>query len=162
MRFLRLAYNLWNVQCWTETNFFEQVSDENPSWDLYEWESIQSSFIYIQLTPTSTNVINISIGFFAFMENFDYVLLSHGFILKLFFLQSCQTQICHTIYYMKSPVPVTVQLLWCGLKIALIFAKQTQLPYIVVLKRDMMHLQLHKLKGTLSIWGIAINVRCCY
>lgn len=48
------------------------------------------------------------------------------------------------------------------LNIVLIFEKQTQLPYVVLPKRDVMHLQLHKLKGTLSIWGTALNVRCCY
>lgn len=62
----------------------------------------------------------------------------------------------------KSPVTVAVQLLGCGLNIVLIFEKQTKLPYIVFPKRDKMLLWLHKLKETLSIWGIAINVRCCY
>lgn len=143
-----------------------KFSDENPSWDLSEWESIQSSVIYIWLTPTRTSTINIQLGSLPLWK----VLIMLFYHLDLFWrqhfiLQSCQIQIWHTktsVYYMKSPVPVTVQLLWCGLNIALIFAKQTQLPYIVVLKRDIMHLWLHKLKGTLSIWDIAINVRCCY
>lgn len=155
---LELSILYWNAR-WNIA--LKQFSDENPSQELSDEDPSKVPwFRYNWLQQALVESIQ-QFGFCLYEK-----LWLHSFITQIYFqvvFYSCQIQICYTrksVYYLKIPCAShrAATLVW----FVLVFEKQTQLPCIVLPKRDMMHLWLHKLKGTLSIWGIAVNVRCCY
>lgn len=91
----------------------------------------------------------------------------HSFIIWIYFAEttlfSSNSDMLYQKVFLLHKSPVW-QLLWSYLDVALtlFWYLKNKPSYHTLFSQKEVLLQLHKLKGTLSIWGIAINVRCCY
>lgn len=137
----------WNMS-------LKPFSDKNPSQELFIYLMRVHPELHVLGTTdsNSTSGINRAIGvlplwkcLITFFYHLDLFCRQYFILVKFKYILPT-----NLFTAWKLSVSVTVKLLWCGLNIVMIFEKQTQLQYIVLPKRHVMHLWLHKLKGTLS------------